>query len=263
MLARWREIPRLPTVETRARLFTGARLRVVLPEVVASDLWCDGAIEPALTSLFRSLLRPGRVFVDVGAHYGYHSLLASELVGPTGRVVAFEPNRQTFALLAANLASRANVKAEPFALADVEGAAALQDYGPRHSSLCTLLPEARVPAAERASLRAATAIVPSTTLDRYADAHGMRPDVIKIDAEGAELAVLRGGTRLLERDRPVVTVETGDYDSPGAPASSLAVRFLEDHGYAAFELRADGMRAHELRERYGYDNLVFIHRSAV
>ncbi|OLC51950.1 MAG: hypothetical protein AUH85_18125 [Chloroflexi bacterium 13_1_40CM_4_68_4] len=237
-------------------------MRVVLPELVATDLWCDGAIEPALTGLFRSVLRPGGVFIDVGAHYGYHSVLASDLVGPSGSVVAFEPNRRTFSVLVANVASRPNVRAEEVALDDAEGEAALQDYGPRHSSLCTLLPEARVPAAERASLRAVTAIVRTTTLDAYVEARGLRPDVVKIDAEGAELAILRGAARVLERDRPVVTIETGDYDSPGAPPSALAVRFLEERGYGAYDLRVDGVSPHARMERYAYDNLAFIHRSA-
>jgi predicted methyltransferase len=47
--------------------------------------------EPAITRLFQETLQPGMVVIDIGAHVGYYTLLAAKLVGPTGKIYAFEP----------------------------------------------------------------------------------------------------------------------------------------------------------------------------
>ena len=62
----------------------------------------EGIWEPYETSLLLQLLKPGHVFVDVGANIGYFSLLAASLVGETGAVFAFEPDPQNFTLLQAS-----------------------------------------------------------------------------------------------------------------------------------------------------------------
>ena len=51
-----------------------------------------GTYEPEQTQAFQEIVRPGSVVYDVGAHYGYYTLLASVLAGPAGRVLAFEPS---------------------------------------------------------------------------------------------------------------------------------------------------------------------------
>ncbi|HJP52188.1 MAG TPA: FkbM family methyltransferase [Pseudomonadales bacterium] len=63
----------------------------------------EGIWEPYETDLVTRLLKPGQVFIDVGANAGYYSLIASHLVGESGQVVAFEPEQTNFALLSENL----------------------------------------------------------------------------------------------------------------------------------------------------------------
>src|SRR5262245_356165 len=84
-------------------MFTGQRVQVVLPEVVATQIYLYGCIEPSISHVMLEHLRPGMVCFDVGAQYGYHSLVASLLVGPSGSVVAFEPSRHAYGLLRQNL----------------------------------------------------------------------------------------------------------------------------------------------------------------
>lgn len=70
---------------------------------VSAAIAAEGIWEPQETQLLLDTLRPGDVFVDVGANIGYFSLLASRLVGPTGAVLAFEPEAANYALLEANI----------------------------------------------------------------------------------------------------------------------------------------------------------------
>ena len=71
----------------------GFRLTANVTDFVFSGIYF-GAVpyEPLLTGYFVEHLRPGAVFVDVGANCGYFSMLAAGLVGPSGRVFSFEPN---------------------------------------------------------------------------------------------------------------------------------------------------------------------------
>ena len=59
-------------------------------------LYCDGVSEPEVTEFVKHVLRPGMIFVDVGAHLGEHALLAAKIVGHQGHVHAFEPRPDVF-----------------------------------------------------------------------------------------------------------------------------------------------------------------------
>jgi FkbM family methyltransferase len=240
-----------------AHLFDGQRLRVVVPEIVGTELYRRGVIEPSVTRLLLTRLRPGMVFVDVGAHYGYFTVLAHRLVRPSGRVVAFEPSRRAARLLRRNAAHRESVVVEEAAVGERGGTAELRDFGPRHSAVNTTLATARVPTAERDRLRPETYAVPVVSLDEYAAANDLRPDIVKLDAEGAELAILTGMRTVLRDARPIVVLETGDYDGMASPNTASSIDALEDAGYACFE-DAAARQPHRRRARYGYGNLVFV-----
>src|SRR3954451_131832 len=142
--------------EVTCRIFTGRAMRVVVPEIVGTQLSRYGFIEPEVTRVLLERLRPGMVFFDVGAHYGYHSLVAHELVGPGGTVVAFEPGRDAFRLLSQNAETTDNVVVENLAVGGECGTVELQDFGMRNSALNTIRTTARVPAKERRRLRASS-----------------------------------------------------------------------------------------------------------
>jgi FkbM family methyltransferase len=243
--------------EVTCTVFTGQRMRVVLPEIVGAEIYRRTFIEPSLTRVLLDRLRPGMIFVDVGAHYGYHSLVASEVVGARGLVFAFEPARHTFEVLLANVGLVQNVKAHKLALHSASGTMDLHDFGLRHSALNTLMASARVPGAERRRLRDTTYTVPCVTLDEFLLPAGFMPDVVKLDAEGSELAILHGMRRLLMEGSPMVTVETGDYDATVLPSTAECIDFLESLGYRHLEY-ANGLRPHVRRSKYGYDNLYFM-----
>ena len=187
---------------------------VVTPGLIAIGEW-----EPGLTALFGERLRPGMVFVDVGAHVGYYSVLAGRLVGPRGLVLAFEPNPRNYELLLANVWRNGltNVACFPWAVSDQTGFTDL--YLSAENS-----GDHRIYAHEdgRSSVPVRTAAL-DTLL-------AIRPpvDVMKIDVQGAEEAVLRGAAGLI-----------------GASPNLLLV--LE---YAPAELRAFGSEDRQLLDFY-------------
>lgn len=170
----------------------------LLIEPRSEKFYWTGLHESWVQDVIAASLRPGGVFWDVGAHIGFMSLLASRLVGPDGTVLAFEPAVGNCERLAENarLNGARNIIIEHCALGSHAGAAVL--YRHRGSLTGTLV-------RERASGDDGE-VVTCRTLDDVSVGSPL-PDLIKIDVEGLELEVLRGGSRLLKRHHPQLLVE--------------------------------------------------------
>jgi FkbM family methyltransferase len=159
--------------------------------------------EAAVARVLRGAVRPGATCIDVGAHIGAYALQLARWVGPAGRVIAFEPNRGTAAVLRRHL--RMNgfesiVRVEASAVGAGEGEAAL--YGESGSGLSRL--GAPNPGAPAPSPRRGTVAV--TTIDRYCTASRLSPDWILIDAEGYEFDVLSGARATLAARGPALSI---------------------------------------------------------
>jgi FkbM family methyltransferase len=254
----YRLFPWLPPVRVRARLFSGQTMTVVLPELLSWETYLHGFFEPELTRILLALLRPGMVFADVGAQYGYYSVLAHRLVGPTGRVFAFEPTPRTHAVLRRNASRLPNVVAEQVAVYSSAGVLPIHDFGPAYSGLNSVMPFPRVAKEQASGLHGRPFQVRSVRLDDYFGQLGLTPDFVKIDVEAAEISVLQGMEALLANARPAVSVETGDYGWTGAVESRESVRYLLDRGYRCLESRAGRLVPHRQKSSYGYDNLLFL-----
>lgn len=254
--AAYAAMPWLPPREVAVRLFTGERLSVVVPELSALDVYRHGCIEPDLTAVVLRELQRGMTFVDIGAQCGYYAGLAKRLVGAEGVVLAFEPARPSFFLLARNASHEGNVRLENMAAGATNGMAVLRDFGPRHSALNTLKTQARVPPLERGQLSARSYEVPCVRLDDYFARCRLRPDFVKIDAEGSELDVLRGMGETLKETDCLVSIEVGDYD-PGSSMSRECIAFMARLGLSCFESRQGALVPHRAQTRYGYGNLCF------
>jgi FkbM family methyltransferase len=183
--------------EVVVRSGAAAGLRLIV-EPQSEKFYWTGSHEPGVQRALTALLSPGMVFWDVGAHIGYLTLVASRLVASSGKVHAFEPVPKNLARLRTNLELNAttNVAIHDLAIFDREGEFSLHDPG---SSLqWTLLADTAV--------TSTTINVPCTTLDVISQRCDS-PHIIKVDVEGAEVAVLRGAKNLLERLRPILIVE--------------------------------------------------------
>jgi FkbM family methyltransferase len=167
--------------------------------------------EEGVTDAIVTALKPGDVFVDVGANIGYFTVLAAHVVGAGGRVVAFEPHEVARAVLETmvqrNEAS-ACVEIVPLALADTAGDATLfvDDAVTAYSTIEPSLSPMRHVAALHPA-----ADVPVTTLDTWMGSHPellRRVRCVKIDVGGAEARVLAGMTAMLQLGRLTIICET-------------------------------------------------------
>jgi FkbM family methyltransferase len=193
----------------------------------------DGTYEPATVQELMRHVPAGGTFIDVGAHIGWYSLKAAKAVGPSGHVIAVEPNRETLTRLRDNIRASgvsSVVSVAPVACADSE--TTLTFYAASHRNTG----ESSLSAANASQEGAIAASYPvrARRLDDIAREAGVnRVDAIKIDVEGAEFLVLRGAAEILERYRPVVAVEVIDHQlrAMGASADEL-MAFMRSHGYA-------------------------------
>ncbi len=165
--------------------------------------------------------RPGDTAVDVGANYGAHTFTMCQRVGLQGRVIAYEANPAVAANLVQWTTWRKNLTVVQRALADFQGEANF--YVADLTGLSSLNAnelERRGKPVEK------TISVPVDTLDTNLDECGVESlRLIKIDVEGAELAVLRGATATLERYSPVIVVEM----------AAAALMRREPDAYARFQ----------------------------
>lgn len=159
--------------------------------------------EPVTTKFLKDTLKPGMTFVDVGAHVGYFTLLASSLVGSEGKVFAFEPHPDNFELLQLNITANhaSNVMAWEKAAAAMPGGMQLYSYGDDKRMYHSLTPQDithphDAPTGE--AIRVETVLLDDMLPDKV--------DVVKIDVEGAEPYVLRGFVRLLQLNPDMIVI---------------------------------------------------------
>jgi FkbM family methyltransferase len=172
-------------------------LRIVIDPRREKYYW-TGAYEPEVQDFLADHLTPGKVFWDIGAHYGFFAGLAARLVAPGGRVVALEPVPENFERLLETVSRNHlhNIDPRRSAVGQTVGKVVLE-----RGDSTTMWSVGSNPDLE------GTLTVPCTTLDVLMAESAQPPDVVKIDVEGAELSVIRGGRRLFSEHRPILVVE--------------------------------------------------------
>jgi FkbM family methyltransferase len=216
-------------------LADGVRLFVDVADLLVGMSIIRGAYEGDELDYLRRIVRPGDVVVDAGANIGLFTVVLASLVGPHGRVYAFEPQAEAVALLERSLAENGYtdfVSVQPVALGDSPGRAylALPAVGlSRGGGYLT--------AVEPADQTTRARPIDVARLD---DLDLRRPvRVIKLDVEGSEPRVLAGARDLLASDRPTIVAEINppqlELVSGHSPARFLAE--VSRLGYRASQLR--------------------------
>ncbi|MCI0571465.1 MAG: FkbM family methyltransferase [Myxococcaceae bacterium] len=211
----------------------GYRMRLDVSEYIQQQVYL-GTFEPRETQWVRRWLAPGMSFVDVGANVGYFTLLASSLVGPTGRVFACEPSTQAFQRLEATLRENrvTQARAFPFALGSEPGELHLYfttGVSQNHTPSMIPQPDGRpFPVTVR-------------TLDDCLDEWGLEQvDLVKLDVEGFEPRILQGATKALFTGRiRALMCEFNDVWLRRVGSSNAALyALLRAHGFRELEHRS-------------------------
>jgi len=204
--------------------------------LLASFLWKTSILESYETQLLPQLVKPGMRVADIGANIGYYALLMARLVGPTGEVIAFEPDPNNYRLLAKNAGHNHfdTITAVNKAVSNYNGRAHLFiNKGHRGDHRIYAGDESR-----------SAVEIEATTLDAYLAGNPI--DVVKMDIQGAEMLAFDGmaatvarypGLIILTEFSPQHLVQCGTHPS----------EFLKALELAGFELRMIDEKRKKLR----------------
>lgn len=190
----------------------------------------------------RRTLGPGMTVFDIGANVGWHTILTSQAVGPTGKVHAFEPIPDTFHNLQLNVTLNKLTQVLPqcLALSHEPGMLSFHIFPEGYDIYNSMGARERHEGVQAAR----QVLVPTTTLDDYCRERNLPcVDFLKIDVEGAEEFVLRGGQQVLqESPNPVILIELFEPSARQCGSSvGGAMELLQDLGFSPHSLNPDGI----------------------
>lgn len=224
----------------KASLFFGGNMDVLLP--AATDIYLTGGkthdSEIRLAKYLIGNLELGNHFLDVGAHFGYFSLLASSIVGEKGRVVSVEPAKGTFEVLSRNIINKNNIKALHRAVSGTPGTVSFYEFPVLYSEYNALNIEKFQQEAWIQKNPPVKTEVQAITIDELLAAEQIQPAIIKIDVEGAEVQALSGGTKTWEEGKCTVIMEY--LDEGEATSYTAAADILYSHDYRSYMIGNDG-----------------------
>lgn len=180
----------------------GLKYKLNLNQPSELETYYGGGYEPAVIRIIERYVKPGDTVIDIGARIGLHTFRMKKLAGPGGKVFAIEPDPETFARLRENARlNNHDIVAENIAFSDKNGEKEI-------------------------------------TLDAYAERAGIgRLNFIKLDTDGWEYPIIRGGRQTIGKFKPVMVVE---FNRNSLESGSLEpmVDLLESLGYAFFRERS-------------------------
>lgn len=208
--------------------------------------------DPETIKTFLSWLKPDSVFYDLGGNAGFYSLLANRVIS-TGRIYSFEPSPaaqevfQQHVKRNSRFIQHQNIRLLPYALSDAEKQVefsndSLQQDGNTYITASPVFDNAE-----------GFLTIPCYSVDGLLTLKYDKPDVIKIDVEGAELDVLKGAIQTLQQYKPNILLATHDCHLPGVKDKCVA--FLQQLGY---RLTHTGNHNKQL---VGLDDYIAVHES--
>lgn len=212
----------------------GIRWQLDLSEGIDFAIWLFGAFEPRTLRHYLNHLKPGNVALDIGANIGAHTLHLALSVGSTGRVLAFEPTDYAFGKLKANVALNPDLAARVAAHQVMLTDNSLPAPVPAIYSSWPLEPEGGGTHLLHGGLLKSCASARAATLDELMEIERVnRIDLVKLDIDGYECAMLRGAIRTLARFQPSIIMEIAPYvlREHGSGVAEL-VEILGATGYA-------------------------------
>ena len=195
-------------IVTQAHLFTNQDLQIAIPSAI--DLYIFGikthASEISLAKFIIKNLNKGDHFLDIGAHYGFFSLLATQLVGSKGKILAFEPSTATYNLLAKNTAPYPQISALNQCVSNNNEALTFYEFPTLFSEYNSIEKGQYEHEGWYQRFKPTQTVKMATYIDELVNTEFM-PQMIKIDVEGAEIKVIQGGLNYFKESSPIVIME--------------------------------------------------------
>ncbi len=246
--------------------FFGTSMYVLLPS--STDIYLTGGksheSEIRLAKYMLKNLKPGNVFIDIGAHYGYFSLLASELVGEQGKVLSFEASPKTYHILERNTTAVSNIMAYNLAVSDIAEKMTFYEFPNLYSEYNSLDIKQFENEAWYKSHPPKEIIIQSIRLEERLHSQVLSPDMIKIDVEGAEYKVLQGIGNYLVQSSPIIIMEFLHINRKNS-GHRQAEALLHQYGYTSYHINPIGELVHISNsteylqsQDLDSDNIVFI-----
>ncbi len=218
----------------------GEQIELNLDDHIPYHIFLTGyyLVERVHTKFFRNLLREGMVVFDVGAHIGYYTLQAAVRVGISGQVYAFEPVSTTFAQLMKNiyLNDFRNVFANRYMIHDHSGIIDVFAGDGSNTGTSGLV--------KPKNYSGRIESVPCITIDQYIEQRRLgKIDLIKIDVEGSEMAVVKGMKRLLTTqniDQLLIEMKEEHLLLQDSSCKEL-IKYLKSFGYFPYKIREMGI----------------------
>ena len=251
-----------------ATTFWGGKMHVLLP--ASTDIYLTGGkthnSEIRLARFFIQQLEAGDQLVDIGAHYGYFSLLAASLVGRKGQVIAFEASENSVQILRKNTDKLPGILVRHNAISDESGSLDFYEFPNLFSEFNSLDQQQFEKEEWFAKAQPRKIRVEAISIDDLAKKIELDPKIIKIDVEGAELKVIEGAKNFLQTHQPMLILEYLSKDF-GNKIYAEAFKRLQQVGYFAHKIEDNGslsslnqqeLEAYLSHAKLRSDNIVFM-----
>ncbi len=209
----------------------------------AMDIYLAGAkshdSELRLAKYMIHHLHADQIFVDVGAHFGYFTLLANLLVGQQGMVHAFEAAPDTFVVLRQNHNNKHSIQIHNHAVSDNNAEVEIYQFPTQYSEYNTLDVAQFETASWFVKNQPKVTKIKAVTLTDFFNQRGVHPHLIKIDVEGSEARVIQGAAAYLRDHAPAIVMEYLSAER-GNEAHRAAHDMLLAFGYDVYRIDHQG-----------------------
>lgn len=255
-------------ISVKTHMFNGQQMLVALP--ASMDIYLTGgkthSSEIRLAKFLLKHLKSNSTMMDIGAHYGYFSMLTAD-VAKKGQVYAFEPASKSYGILERNLKGLPNVRYFNKAVSDKDAPVTFYEFDNLHSEYNSTQVSQYQEEKWFQSIAPKVQEVEAITLNEFAQNISSGLDFIKIDVEGFEREVIQGGEAYLRQStsKPVIIME---YLEPkrGNASHREAKNLLIDWGYESYVIKDDGsleriddVDAYLVEQNLESDNIVFVY----
>lgn len=251
-------------LQTNTNTFFGDSMDVLLP--AGTDIYLTSGkahdSEIRLTSYIINTLKENDTFVDVGAHFGFFSLLAGKIVGAKGKVIALEGGTDTYQVLNKNIKAKVNIQANNKVVSNTHGEVYFYQFPTAYSEYNSLDIEQYKNTDWIESNPPKATPIESIRLSEELD--GLDVNMIKIDVEGGELGVLLGLEEYIFDRNPIIIIEYLSADRNNQ-SHVLAAEYLVVKGYESHIIdekgalkKCNNLGKYMKEEKLDSDNIVFL-----